>query len=155
MIIGNGISSFAVGALKWLDPLAHVVGLGVAVWAFVRSRKPGYLVVASYFAFVLLWPVVWPPIRRAIYAGSPPVNAVQAHHKPDVPVVEPTSEKPLDGESQTESVVPIHNSIVRLPVGPALLVVGLWLLARRESMNGHQNISRRPTDRKRGSTPGS
>jgi hypothetical protein len=111
--------------LKWLEPIVLLVGLGIAIWAFLRCRKCGYLAFALYFALA----VSLPPINRAI----------RAYHTPDVS--EQTQQKMQAAEKQAVEKVLAEdgyhalpmNRTIYFPFGRILLVVGLWLVARRET----------------------
>jgi hypothetical protein len=122
----NGIM---LAALKWFNRGIHFLGLGIAIWAFLRCRKCGYLVIALYFALCIFSFFAMPAINRAI----------QAHHKPSVS--EQTQKKINEAILQAEERIreeagqpPIKSVQINIifPLGPMILVVGLWLVARRE-----------------------
>lgn len=116
--------------VEWLNPAVYLVGLCIAAWAFVRCRKCGYLVMAAYFALVVFWLLVWPPIDRAIRANRAPDISAQTQQKVDAAVQE-AIHKVLVQEGLPEGV-PARRTI-HFPFGPILLVVGLWLVARGET----------------------
>jgi hypothetical protein len=62
-------------AAKWLNTAVYLVGLGIAVWAFLPCRKRGYLAIALFFALGLFSWHVWPLIGHAIYTHSTPEQA--------------------------------------------------------------------------------
>ena len=72
---------FSMGALQWLEVVVYLIGLGIAVWAFRRSRKCGYLVFAVYFAVVALWLVFAVPVWRVMHANDPPNVSEQTRQK--------------------------------------------------------------------------
>jgi hypothetical protein len=107
----------------------YIIGLCIAVWAFLRSRKCGYLVMAAYFALVVFWLVVWPPIDRAIRAHRPPDISAQTQQKIDAAVQDATR-KVLVEEGHPEGIP--QRRTIHFPFGPILLVLGLWLVAKHE-----------------------
>ncbi len=130
MTIGDSIFYYSGKIVEWLNPIVYFVGLCISVWAFRRCRKWGYLVVASYFALAVFWLVAWPPIDRAVRAHRPPDISAQTQQKIDAAVRE-AIHKVLVEEGHPEGIPGRLN--VRIPLGPILLVVGLWLVARREA----------------------
>lgn len=130
MTAGDWIFDYSMKAVEWLNPLVYFVGLCVAVWAFRRCRKRGYLVLAAYFALVVLWLVVWLPINRAIRVHHPPDISAQTQQKIDAAVQE-AIHKVFVEEGHPEGIPPTR--IISFPFGPILLVVGLWLVARCEA----------------------
>lgn len=120
----------SLGALQWLGLVVYLVGLGVAIWAFRRSLKCGYLVIAIYFAVAALWLVFAVPVWRAIHANDAPGISQQTQQKIDA------AEKNAANKVLAEAGHPPIYTVtkrVNLPVGPVALVVGVWLLARRET----------------------
>src|ERR1035438_6130712 len=71
------VSTWIFYYVKWLEPIVLLAGLFIAVWAFLRSRKRGYLVFALYF----LLAVSLPPINRAIHANQTPTYSEQIQQK--------------------------------------------------------------------------
>jgi hypothetical protein len=110
--------------------VVYFAGLCVAIWAFRRCRKCGYLVLAAYFAMVVFSIAVWPPIGQAIHAHRPPDISAQTQQKIDAAVQE-AIHKVLIEEGHPEGI-PARRTI-SFPFGPILLVLGLWLVARRET----------------------
>jgi len=117
------------------------VAMSIAVWAFRRCRKWGYLVVASYFALVVFSLVVWPPIDRGIRAHHPPDFSAQTQQRIDAAVQE-SIHKVLVEEGHPEGIPGRRN--IRFPFGPILLVVGLWLVARQESNRSNHRTATNP-----------
>src|SRR5690348_7215223 len=127
--MGDSIFYYLTKAVEWLNPAVYFVGLCIAVWAFLRCRKRGYLVMAAYFALVVFWLVAWPPIDRTIRAHRPPDISAQTQQKIDA-AVQDAIHKVLVQEGHPEGS-PASRTI-HFPIGPILLVTGLWLVARRE-----------------------
>jgi hypothetical protein len=117
------IDDFTFYVFKWLNTVVYLVGLGIAVWAFFRCRKRGYLAIALFFALVLLSWHVWPPISHAIYVHRTPI---QAQQKIDDDVQQAVNQV-IAKEGPRISTVRIN-----IQIAPIVLVIGLWLLARRE-----------------------
>ena len=121
-------------AIDWLNPLVHFVGLGVAIWAYCRCRKKGYLVIAAYFVLVLFSLLAMPRINRAI--------AIQRHHDLDEQIqkeieteVNEAVDRVLEKHGRSHAG-PLRINIM-FPFGPILLVTALWLIARREECSEH------------------
>lgn len=119
---------FFVEAIAWINPIVHLIGLGIAVWAYLRSRKWGYLAIAIYFALAVFSLLVLPPINRAIRAHRPPDIDQQTQQKIEAAVKEAVDKV---RKEQGYPVITAKRN-VRFPFGPILLVFGLWLLASHE-----------------------
>jgi hypothetical protein len=121
---------FSMGALQWLEVVVYLIGLGIAIWAFRRSRKCGYLVLAVYFAVVALWLVFAVPVWRAMHANDPPDVSEQTRQKMYA------AERDADKKVLAEAGYPPISvqKTVKIPCGPIALVIGVWLLARRETL---------------------
>lgn len=119
---------FSMGALQWLELAVYLVGLGIAIWAFRRSRKCGYLVFAVYFTVVALWLVAAVPVWRVMHAHDTPDISAQTEQKMR------EAEREADNKVLAEAGHPpiSFSKSVKIPCGPVALVVGIWLLARRE-----------------------
>lgn len=120
---------YFVKAIEWLNPAIYLIGLSIAVWAFLRSRKCGYLMIAAYFALAVFWLVAWPPIDRTIRAHQAPDISAQTRQKIDAAVEEAT-QKVLVEAGHPEGIP--YRRTLHFPFGPTLLVVGLGLVARKE-----------------------
>jgi hypothetical protein len=114
---------------EWLTPAAYLIGLAVAIWAFQRCRKNGYLVVALYFALAVFEVMAMPSINRAIQAHRSPSISQQTEEK----IAAATQEaihKVLAEEGLSYRPVTRYDSIT---LGPIVLVAGVWLLARKDA----------------------
>jgi hypothetical protein len=111
----------------WLNPIVLFVGLGIAIWAFLRCRKRAYLLFAVYFALAVLLP----PINRAYRKYQAAQYSQQTQQKiqaaVDQAVIKVIADERLHGYRPQP---PIRG--IFLPFDSILLVVGLWLVARRE-----------------------
>jgi len=130
MTTGDSIFYYAMKVVEWVNPAVYLVGLVIAVLAFLRFRRCGYLVIAAYFAFVVFSFLVMPSINRAIRAHRPPDMSEQTQQKIDTAVQE-AIHKVLAEEGHPEGI-PAKRT-VHFPFGPILLIVGLWLVARSET----------------------
>jgi hypothetical protein len=114
--------------VEWLNPIVYLVGLGVAAWAFMRSRKRGYFVVALYFALVLFSLFAMPSINRAIRAHRAPDISEQTEKKINA-AVQQAIDRVLAEEGRPRIAA---KQTIHFPFGPIVLVAGLWLVARHE-----------------------
>jgi|ERR1035441_3277016 hypothetical protein len=142
MTTGDSIFYYAFKAVEWLNPVVYLIGLCVAVWAFRRCRKWGYLVVATYFVFALFSLLAMPSINRAIRAHRPPDYSAQTQQKIDAAVQEAVH-KVLVEEGRPEGIP--QRRTVGIPFGQILLVLGLWLVARRETHRPNTALEPTPT----------
>jgi hypothetical protein len=115
---------------KWLNTAVYLVGLGIAVWAFLRCRKRGYLVVALFFGLVLFSWQVWPLISDAIYVQRTPIAIQQKDEE---------QARETHSSPGTQAYYRIN-----IQIAPIVLVCGLWLLARREPEYNRPNKSPEP-----------
>ena len=129
MNTGDWIFYYATQTVEWLNPLVSLVGLIIAVWAFRRCRKWGYLVVAIYFALSAFMLLAMPSINRAIRAHRSPDYSAETQGKIAAAINEAV-QKVLTEEGCPYGI-PMQRTI-HFPFGPMLLVAGLWLLAKRE-----------------------
>jgi hypothetical protein len=127
------VELFLWNMLDWLHPLVHLVGLGVAIWAFMRCRKRGYVVIAAYFGLMLFSLFAIPAINRAIDAHREPGISEHTQKKLNA-AIQQAVERVLEEEGR--EAVPYHRTVhhrtVHFPLDGIVLVAGLWLIARRE-----------------------
>lgn len=120
---------FVLYVSGWLDPVVHVMGLVLMAWAFWRSGKRGYLVVGCYFLFVLFGPLVMRAVKEVIDKRSGPNLSAQTQAKIEV-AVQQAIDRVLEEGGHPPTPAQIN---VTIPVGPMLLVGGLWLIVKREA----------------------
>jgi len=134
-------------AFSWLTPIIYLAGLGLSVWAFRRSRKKGYLAVGAYFAFCVYSIVATRAINHTTYekiccrcyseihntAMQGDVNELDP--EPESDSIDDVQEEPLEPIEPMPFVIPVRT--INFPFGPMLLVLGLWLIARRETSLQH------------------
>ena len=130
MTDGDSMFFYATQVVEWLNTLVYLFGLGIALWAFRRCRRLGYLVVAVYFAFCVFSLLAMPSINRMIRAHQAPDYDAQTQQKIDA-AVQQAVDKVL-AEAGRPHGVPAKRT-VHFPFGPILLVFGLWCLARGET----------------------
>jgi hypothetical protein len=119
----------SVEIIGWIQVVVYLIGLGIAIWGFLRSRKCGYLVIASYFALVVLWLGVWQPLQRAKQERQPKDPNEQMQQQIDS-AIRQSAERAAAKDGQP---FVLFQRTVYVPDGPILLVIGLWLLAKRET----------------------
>ena len=116
--------------VNWLFYSEHVVvyaiGLAVCVWAYRKHRATGYLLLAAYFLFSLSTLTILPVITNVQRC------AWFAHHQ-----LSPATDKAYSEESLAlyKKYYPAGfppNFSRWVPELPIVLIVGLWLVARRE-----------------------
>lgn len=129
MSIVDWIIYYGTRAVEWLNPMLHLVGLGVAVWAFRRCGKRGYLVLAFYFGLAAFSLVVMPYVNQAIRARRAPDYSAEVELKINKAKNEAV-EKVLAEEGLPYGIP--DRRTINFPFGPMVLVAGLWLVARRE-----------------------
>jgi hypothetical protein len=117
--------------------------LCIVVRAFLRCRKWGYAVIACYFALAFFWLIAGPAIDRTIRVHRQPDILAQTRQKIDAAyhAYQQNVQRILADEGHPDGI-PMQQTI-HFPLSPILLVVGLWLVARRETPRS--NIPRSPT----------
>ena len=115
-------------ALDWLEPLTFALGAFVGFWAFQRCRKIGYLVVAIYFCLAVFSLLALPRIKAELRARQTPTHSEATQRK-----IEAAVSEAIDRVMREEGTQPgAAERSIRFPFGPLVLVLGVWLLARRE-----------------------
>jgi len=109
--------------LGWINPVVHLAGLVVAVWAYSVSRKRGYILIALYFLLAVISLTVIPAIN----------GARRRHWQAEHSVQTQADEAYFREMRLLDQKYPhIHAPMVAnipIPLGAAILVVGLWVLA--------------------------
>jgi hypothetical protein len=121
---------FVVRASEWLNPIVHLIGLAVCVWAYRVCRKRAYLVVAAYFLLAAGGLLFGPMIKRTLAERSPALEplsaeAEQRYQEEFMALCE--KYYPSTGEMPALRAHPID---IEFPLGPIILVSGLWMLAK-------------------------
>jgi hypothetical protein len=119
---------YLLQALDWLELLTFIVGTGVGFRAFRRCRKMGYLVVALYFCLCVFSMLALPRIKDALRARQAPTVTEETHRK-----ISAAIDEAVERVRREDGLPPEHGEwTIRFPLGPLLLVLGVWLLARKE-----------------------
>ena len=132
-------------AIHWLSPIVHAIGLGIALWAYRKCQKKGYIVVAAYFALAVFSLVIMPPINHAISAQRKPDVSEETEKKLRAALHETTDR--ILAESGQPAMAAQQN--IDFPLGPILLVIGLWLVAKEE-----KETPNKASDATSGTAPG-
>jgi len=126
MKIPDWLGYAALKAILWLNPLAHVAGLAIAVWAWRATRKAGYIVVVAYFLLAAFNRTL-PAIIRVV-SGRPPAQAALTPQQ--------KQEYARELVALDKRYFPLGHPVVRtilFPLGPIVLVTGLWMVAKRDA----------------------
>ena len=110
--------------LLWLNPITHVVGLAIAIWAWYVTRKTGYIVIALFFLLVVLGKSS-PGVVRVVYGPS----------KAQLPNPQQAQEYTQQATALDKRYFPAgHPQLqsIPFPLGPIVLVAGLWVLVKRD-----------------------
>lgn len=127
---------YVLQALDWLEPLTFALGAGISFCAFRRCRKVGYLVVALYFCVAVFSLLVLPRIKAELHARRTPTQSEETQRKINAAVSE-AIERGLSEEGAQSGAV---ERSIRFPLGPLLLVLGVWLLARRDARSSRSDV---------------
>jgi hypothetical protein len=141
MTIPDWFGYKALKAILWLNPLAHVVGLAISIWAWRVTRKTGYIVVGLYFVLALLGKT-FPGVLRVV-SGSTKAPALTAAQTQEY-----TREMTAVDKRYYPAGHPVAQTVV-FPLGPIVLVAGLWILAKRDTQQQTQqtaSAARTPSD---------
>jgi len=129
------ITYYLLEAIDWLDPIIHVIGLIIAIWAFRKCRKKGYIVIATYFALATFTLVAMPKINRSMAANRAPTLSEQTEQKLNQEI-----QAVYDRVFEEEGIPPMTATRnIGFPLGSILLVTGLWIIAKQEKMQ-NQNL---------------
>jgi len=129
------ITYYLLEAIDWLDPIIHVIGLIIAIWAFRKCKKKGYIVIVTYFALATFTLVAMPKINRMIAENKEPTRSEQTQERIDQEI-----EAVYQRIFEEEGVPPMTATRnINFPLGPMLLVAGLWMIAKQEKRQ-NQNL---------------
>ncbi|MFT4691710.1 MAG: hypothetical protein ACI9OD_003936 [Limisphaerales bacterium] len=119
---------YILQALDWLEPLTFALGAVVGFWAFRRCRRVGYLVIAIYFCLAVFSLLALPRIKAELRARQTPTQSAETQRKISAAVSEAYNRVMREEGAQLS----FDAREIRFPFGPLILVLGVWLLARRE-----------------------
>jgi hypothetical protein len=134
MTIPDWFGYRALKAILWLNPLVHVAGLAISVWAWRATRKTGYIVVALYFVLALLGKS-FPAVLRVV-TGQPKGQAALTPQQQQ----EYTREMMALDKKYFPAGHPVAQTVV-FPLGPIVLVAGLWVLAKHDTKKQAQQTT--------------
>jgi hypothetical protein len=115
----------------WLDPLVYVTGIAVTIWAYILSRKLGYLFVAVYFLLALWSTSLEPALNRMRTTQWDAQRETEISPEAHAQFMQEYSAL-LQKYYPPNTAAPATISL-RFPFGPVLLVFALWTLANLES----------------------
>ena len=122
------ITYYLIEAIDWLNPIVSIVGLIVSIWAFRKFRKKGYILISAYFAIAAFNLLAVPKINQAIAEKQPPAIPQKTQERIDQEIAEVYVRNFEEG---TFPAAATRN--INFPLGPILLVTGLWLVAKKEN----------------------
>ncbi|MGD1087001.1 MAG: hypothetical protein ABSA47_19880 [Verrucomicrobiota bacterium] len=131
MTLPDSAFNLIIKAAQSLSLFVYIVGLAVAAWAYWRSRKIGYLLVTAYFLVAVFNTFLVPALNRMIAtrwdAQRKSELSPQAHE-----------EFMKEYSALLQKYYPPGNATpgtinIKLPISQIILVVGVWMLARRET----------------------
>ena len=126
MKIPESVAYGGLRAVIWLTPVTHMVGMAIAVWAWRATRKAGYIIVAVYFLL-------------AIFGKTFPafLSVVSRRSKAQVALTPPQQQEyTREMIALDKRYFPVGHPVLQtilFPLGPIVLVTGLWLVARRDA----------------------
>ena len=124
------ITNYLLEAIDWLNPIVHIIGLIVAIWAFRKCRKKGYIVIAAYFVLATFTLIAMPKINRMIAENRKPTLSEQTQER-----INQEIGAVYQRIFEEEGVPPMTATRnINFPLGPTLLVAGLWMISRQEKM---------------------
>jgi hypothetical protein len=139
MTLPDSAFDFSLKAVHWLNPIVYMVGAAIGTWAYRRSRKIGYVVVAAYFVLMLVTVSILPVVNSMIESHWDTERSAELSpqaHRQFVNEYTALLQKYYPPGQQSPATIHLN-----LPIGPIILVAGVWLLARRDSgrTTGHDS----------------
>jgi hypothetical protein len=117
-----------------LRPGAMLVGLAVCIWGIARSRKIGYAIVGVYFALRLFSVLAGPTISQMMVERQSPelLELQETREQAERESVEQPKDV-LQGDGAKDDIwVETEGRVMDLDFVPVFLVIGLWLVVRKE-----------------------
>lgn len=125
----------------WLHALVHVVGLAVCVRAFQRCRKPGWIVLAAFFLLaaggLLLGPFLTDALAGRSHTQPQLLREEEQRYQQELAALH---QKYYPSATNTAAASP-RQVFILLPLGPLILVVGVWLMARNDCKHSRATIA--------------
>ena len=125
----------ALKIFPWLEPLAYAIGLVASVWAYRASRRRGYALVAIYFFLAVCTLTLVPAINRAR------INRWEARSELSAEAKEEYGRDLLAVQRKYYPSPPPNRINIPFPLGPIILVSGIWLLARHEAKKRSERVA--------------
>jgi hypothetical protein len=120
----------------WVEPVAYLVGLVVTVLAYRHSRKGGYLIVGVHFIVAASMLTLVPVVKRAMHRHWDTQHELSP---------EARAQFAREYEALYEKYYPATpryaTSKIAFPLGPVLLVAGVFVLARRDMKSSAEPIT--------------
>ena len=117
---------------QWLSPAVHLLGLIIGIWAFRKCHKKGYIVISVYFGLALFSLIAMPKINRMLAKQNSVQISAEAQEKLSQEINEVYQR--YYEETEGASAQPMTLNL-KFPLGPIILVSGLWILARKEQVS--------------------
>ena len=112
----------------WITPLVYVLGVAISLWAFLRSRKAGYILFLIYFLFLAYVNFITITVDRYIdhkvYSSFDQQVQQEIYEAVDNAAADVMKKHGAYGRA-------LHME-VEFPYGAILLVLALWMLASKE-----------------------
>ncbi len=112
--------------IELLNPMIYAVGFIVALLAYRWGRKKGYIVIAVFFALAVYSHTLAPQVNRflsrSLWPPEPTDDAQSEAFNQEL--------EQLLAQYDPPSTRTIHS--VSFPLGPIILVSGLWSVAKWE-----------------------
>jgi len=125
--LDNTITFYLLRSIEWLNPIIYLAGLVICIRAYKNCRKCGYLILAIYFFIVTADLIFGPTIRRALAERSQSKSKLSTEAERQYRQEFTALNQKYFPSGQTVS----HK--VNFPLGPIILVAGVWMLAKRDS----------------------
>ena len=136
-----------------LNVVLSIAGLWVCLWGYRRSRRAGYLLIAATFVFGVVTAAVLPPLLNAINARQRKVWGEQHQRTPEEQKAFMEDSLAFTKRWYPTGTPPVVHAprYLYFPLGGMLMVIGLWLLARREPRRDAESSTNNPAARGTGS----
>lgn len=142
MTLSDSAFNLGIKAVQSLTLFVYIVGVAVGAWAYWRSRKAGYLLVTTYFLLAVGGALLVPALNRMIESrwGTQRQSEISPQaHEQFVKEYAALLQKYYPPGNAAPATINIKFSF-----GPIILVVGVWMLARRESRRISENDDSEP-----------
>ena len=118
---------------QWLNPIIPLVGLIIAISAFKKCSKKGYLIIATYYALAVFSLLAMPKINRVIAQSKKPDLNAELREEMNQEIL--TTYERYYGEKGLPPKTHIRH--IQFPLGQIILLAGLWMIANKEKNPNH------------------